>query len=190
MVIKRLKSLFSKESGLKSDDLQRLASLQDQQRADELHSLLYEFAFQNAAKFVHDELRRHESPFKGLQRDLFFNEILIMNFWMMEKVFLKYLGEKMAEKMHSHYFGSLPDIADRTAALPLKLKSYNLCWDEFTGHHDEFGIKVGETLFGKDSEFPVRQVSFWIISYADDSIKSFRNVRKQCLETGLIHKGE
>ena len=92
--------------------------------------------------------------------------------------------------MHSHYFGSLPDIAERRAALVSKMKDYNLCWDEFTGHHDEFGIKVGEMLFGKDSEFPVRQVSFWIISYADDSIKAFRNLRKQCLDAGLIHKGE
>jgi len=112
-----------------------------------------------------------------------------MNFSMMEKVFLKYLG-KIAEKMHAHYFGALSDIDERTAALVSKIKTYNLCWDEFTGHHDEFGIKVGETLFGKDSDFPVRQVSFWIISYADDSIKSFRNVRKQCLDAGLVHKGE
>jgi hypothetical protein len=188
-MISRIKKLLGKEDHLKKADLDKLMKLSPGERGPFLISILYESAFQNAAKFVHDELRRPESPFLQLQRDLFFNEILIMNFWMMEKVYLKYLGE-IAEKMHSHYFGALSDIEKRTAALPGKMKTFSLCWDEFTGHHDEFGLKVGETLFGPDSEFPVKQVSFWIISYVDDSIKTFRKIRKQCLETGLIHKGE
>jgi len=189
MVMKRLKSLFVKERGLKTDELQKLASLEGQERADELHALLYEYAFQNAARFVHDELRRHESPMKDLQRHLFFNEMLVINFWMVEKVFLHYLGS-LAVKMHSHYFGTLPDIDERTVALQNRIKTYNLCWDEFTGHHDEFGLKVGEQLFTIDAEFPVKQVSFWIISYVDDSLKSFRSIRKQLLDSGLIHRKE
>ena len=189
MVIERLKKLIGKESIIKKADIGRLAALPPEQREKELQSLFYEFAFKDAAAFVYDNLRRSESPFSNLDRNVFFHEMLIINFWMMRKVFSKYTHD-IAEKMHAHYFGSLSDIAERTAALKPKLKAYNLCWDEFTGHHDEFGLKVGEILFGTEAKYPEKNVSFWIITYTDDSIKKYKKMRKQCLEAGLIHKGE
>ncbi|MBI5074124.1 MAG: hypothetical protein HZB62_02975 [Nitrospirae bacterium] len=188
-MIERLKKLVGRGSVVKKADIARLAALPSDQREQELRSLFYELAFKDAAAFVYDSLRRSESPFSGLERNAFFHEILIMNFWMMQKVFSKYMKD-LAEKMHMHYFGSLSDISERKAALTPKLKAYSLCWDEFTGHHDEFGLKAGEILFGKGSSYPEKNVSFWIITYADDSIKKYKKARKQCLEAGLLHKGD
>ncbi|MBI5632045.1 MAG: hypothetical protein HZA15_00970 [Nitrospirae bacterium] len=189
MVIERLKKLIGKESVMKKADIDRLSAMPPEQKEQELQSLFYELAFKDAAAFVYDGLSRSESPFSSLDRNAFFHEILIMNFWMMQKVFSKYIKD-LAEKMHMHYFGSLSDIAERKAALKPKLKTYSLCWDEYTGHHDEFGLKVGEILFGKGAAYPEKNVSFWIITYADDSIKKYKKARKQCLEAGLLHKGE
>ena len=189
MVIEHLKKLIGKESLIKKADSARLTALPAEEREKELHSLFYELAFKDAAAFVYDNLRRSESPFSNLDRNIFFHEILIINFWMMRKVFSKHMHD-IAEKMHVRYFGSLADIDERTVALKPKLKAYNLCWDEYTGHHDEFGLKVGEILFGKETKYPEKNVSFWIITYVDDSIKKYKKLRKQCLESGLIHKGE
>lgn len=189
MVIERLKRLIGKDSVIKKTDITRLTALPPEQREQELQSVFYELAFKDAAAFVYENLRRSESPFSKLDRNHFFHEMLIINFWMMRKVFSKYQHD-IAEKMHAHYFGSLSDIAERTAALAPKMKVYNLCWDDYTGHHDEFGLKVGEHLFGKDVHYPEKNVSFWIISYTDDNIKKYKKMRKQCLDAGLIHKGE
>jgi hypothetical protein len=189
MVIKRLKTMLGKKEIIKKAEVERLKSLSGDHRESELQALLYELAFQNAASFVYDELKKGDSVFSGLERDAFFQEILIMNFWMMGKVFSKYIVQ-IAEKMHVHYFGTLSDYKERTASLKSRLTAYNLCWDEYTGHHDEFGLKVGEILFGKGACYPEKSVSFWIISYADDSIKRYKKAREQFRESGLIHKGE
>lgn len=189
MVIEHLKKLLGKESLIKKADIDRLTALPSDQKEKEFHSILYELAFKDAAAFVYDNVRRSESPFSKLDRNVFFHEMLIINFWMMRKVFSKYEHD-IADKMHFRYFGSLSDIDERTATLKPKLKAYNLCWDEYTGHHDEFGLKVGEILFGKETKYPEKNVSFWIITYTDDSIKKYIKLRKQCLEAGLIHKGE
>ncbi len=189
MVIERLRKLIGKEAIIPKADIARLTALPSEQKEKELQSMFYELAFKDAAAFVYDNLRRSESPFSNLDRNIFFHEMLIINFWMMQKVFSKYKHD-IAEKMHVHYFGSLSDIAERKTALTPKFKTYNLCWDDYTGHHDEFGLKVGEILFGKEAIYPEKNVSFWIITYTDDSIKKYIKVRKQCLEAGLIHKGE
>ena len=184
MVIKRLKTLIGKGQVIKESELKRLKAMPADEREKDLQSLLYETAFQNAAAFVHDELKK-SGLFSGLGRDHFFQEILIMNFWMMDKVFSK-IRKDLAERMHHHYFGCMPDIAERTALLSKKFKTYYSAWDDYTGHHDEFGIKVGEALFGKESKHPERQASFWIISYADDSIKKFKKIRKELREADIL----
>lgn len=189
MVIERLKKLMGRDSVIKKADISRLTAMQPEQREQELRSVFYELAFKDAAAFVYENLRRSESSFSRLDRNLFFHEMLIVNFWMMRKVFSKYQHD-IAEKMHADYFGSLSDIAEKTAALAPKMKAYNLCWDDYTGHHNEFGLKVGEHLFGKDAQYPDKNVSFWIITYTDDCLKKYKKLRKQCLEAGLLHKGE
>jgi hypothetical protein len=186
MVIERLKTLVSKSQAIKQADIDRLKAMPDDQRDKDLQSLLYEVAFRNAATFVHDELKK-SGLFSGLDRDHFFQEILIMNFWMMDKVFSK-TSKDLAEKMHHHYFGSLPDIAERTMVLSKKFKTYYAAWDDYTGHHHEFGIKVGDALFGEGSGYPERQISFWIISYADDSIKKYKKIRKTLREAGIFQE--
>lgn len=184
MVIKRLKTLFGKGQAIKESEIKRLKAMPADEREKDLQSLLYETAFQNAAAFVHDELKK-AGLFSGLERNHFFQEILIMNFWMMDKVFSK-ARRDLAEKMHQHYFGCLPDVAERTVLLSRKFKTYYAAWDDYTGHHDEFGIKAGEALFGKEGTHPERQVSFWIISYTDESIKKYKQIRKALREADIL----
>lgn len=188
MVIDRLKKIIGKGPVIDKRVLDRLAGMTETQKDEELQSMLYEMAFQNAVRFTYDELKK-QGHFSGLDRNTFFNEMLLVNFWMMEKVFSKY-RPGIAKKMHLHYFGLLPDMAERYAALMSRFRTYNLCWDEFTGHHDEFGLEVGKNLFGNEAVYPEKTVSFWLISYTDESIKRYKKVRKELREAGLIVKKE
>ena len=185
VIIRHVKKLLGRESPIKSADLDRLSAASGDHRETELRSLLYELAFHNSASFVYDELKKPDSVFSELERDAFFQEMLILNFWMMEKVFARHV-ENIAGTMHRHYFGSLPDIEKRAQTLMSRFKTYSLCWDEYTGHHDEFGLKAGQILFGREAGYAEKSVSFWIISYTDDSLKKFKKVRKALAERKII----
>jgi hypothetical protein len=177
-----IKGLFRKEEVLAKKSVQKLMTLAPEERGSGIGDFLYQFCFDNAAKFVYEEMHRKSSPFVKLSRDHFFSEILIMNFWIVDKVFKKHMPFLAAE-FHHRYFGTLPDAADGMAK---RFKIYYDDWDDYTGHQDLFGMKAGELIFDSNSDFPVPEVSFWIISYADEAIKSLKKIRKAYREANLL----
>lgn len=180
-----IKDLFKKEEDLVQKSVQELMTLAQEKRDSGIRNFLYQFCFDNAAKFVHEEMHRQGSPFVKLSRDHFFNEILIMNFWMVDKVFKKH-KPGLAAQLHQRYFGMLPDAADRVADLAKRFKTYYNEWDDYTGHQDLFGIKAGELLFKSKFGYPWPEVSFWIISYADEAIKSLKKTRKAYRQAEIL----
>ncbi|MBA4372158.1 MAG: hypothetical protein C0402_04790 [Thermodesulfovibrio sp.] len=180
-----IKGLFKKEEELARKSADKLKALSLEERDREMSAFLYQCCFDNAAKFVHEELHRPGSPFVKLSREHFFNEILLVNFWAVDKVFRKY-REGLAEKLHQHYYGVLPDAAERVADLAARFKTYNNEWDDYSGHQDLFGLKIGEMLFGSKDGYIVPEVSYWVISYADGYIKSLKKIRTAYKEAGII----
>lgn len=181
-----IRGLFRKEEELARKSAEKLKSLQPEEREREMTAFLYQCCFDNAAQFVHEELHRPGSPFAKLSREHFFNEILLVNFWVVDKVFRKY-REGLAEELHKHYFGILPDAEERGADLAARFKTYYNDWDDYSGHQDLFGLKIGEMLFGSKEGYSVPEVSYWIISYADGYMTSLKKIRTAYREAGIIH---
>ena len=180
-----IKGLFKKEEDLTQKSVQKLMTLAPEERDRGTRDFLYQFCFDNAAKFVHEEMHRQGSPFVDLPRDHFFSEILLMNFWMVDKVFKKH-KPALAAELHQRYFGMLPDAAGAAEGMAMRFKAYYCEWDDYSGHQDLFGEKAGELLFNSKSGYPGAEVSFWIISYADEGIKSLKKIRNAYREANLL----
>ncbi len=180
--------LFNKEEEQSEKSVQKLKALPPDERDDEIVAFLYQCCFDNAAKFVHEEMHRSGSHFKQLSRDHFFREMLMMNFWMVDKVFKKQKPE-LAVKLFQHYFGRSPGGACNPEELEKRIKSYYNYWDDYSGHQDLFGQKAAAFLFGAENEgsgYSVPEVSFWIISYADEAVKSLKKIRNAYRQAELI----
>jgi hypothetical protein len=180
-----IKGLFKKEEDLAQKSVQKLMALAQEERDSGIRDFLYQFCFDNAAKFVHEEMHRQGSPFVDLPRDHFFNEILTMNFWMVDKVFKKH-KPGLAAELHQRYFDLLPDAAEAAEVMVKRFKAYYDEWDDYSGHQDLFGMNAGELLFNSKSGYPGNVVSFWIISYADEAIKSLKKIRKAYTEANIL----
>ncbi|MHB8880050.1 MAG: hypothetical protein ACYC69_00915 [Thermodesulfovibrionales bacterium] len=180
-----IKGLFKKEEALVKKSVQELMRLAPEERDSRIRDFLYQFCFDNAAKFVHEELHRAGSPFVCLPRDHFFNEMLLMNFWMVDKVFRKY-KPGLAAELHLRYYGVLPNMPDRVSELARRFKTYYNEWDDYTGHQDLFGMKVGELLFGSKHGYSGTEVSFWVISYSDEAVTSLKKIRKAYRDAKFI----
>jgi len=180
-----IKGLFKKEEDLAEKSVQKLMTLAQEERDRGIRDFLYQFCFDNAAKFVHEEMHRQGSPFVDLPRDHFFSEILLMNFWMVDKVFKKHMPG-LAAKLHQRYFGTFTDATGAADGMAERFKTYYSEWDDYTGHQDLFGAKAGELLFHSTSGYPVPEVSFWIISYSDEAIKALKKIRKAYREAKIL----
>ena len=184
-----IRGLFSKEEDLAQKSVQKLMSLAPEERDSGIRDFLYQFCFDNAAKFVHEELHRQGSPFVELPREHFFYEILIMNFWMVDKVFKKH-KPGLAGQLHRRYFAVLPDIAEAVENMATRFKAYYNEWDDYSGHQDLFGMTAGEFLFNSKSGYAGHEVSFWIISYADEAVKALKKIRAAYREAKFIETPE
>lgn len=177
-----IKGLFIKQEEVAQKSVQEILTLAPEGRDNGVRDFFYQFCFDNAAKFVHEEMHRQGSPFVDLSRDHFFREILLMNFWMVDKVFKKHKPD-LAAGLGRRYFALLPDAAE---GMVKRFNSYYNEWDDYSGHQDLFGMKVGELLFNSKSGYQVTEVSFWIISYSDEFITSLKKIRNTYREANLL----
>ncbi|TAN40969.1 MAG: hypothetical protein EPN25_05750 [Nitrospirae bacterium] len=186
MAISNLKKgLFIKEEDMAQKSVQVLMTLPPEERDSGVKEVLYKFCTESAEQFVQGEVQCQGSPFADLPRAHFFNEMLLINLWMIDKVFNKYKPELVAG-IHQHYSGMPPDMPDRISGMARRFKTYHNEWDDYTGHQDLFGIKAGGLLFRSKNGYPVNEVSFRIISYSEESIAVLKKIRKAFREAKLI----
>jgi len=163
------RKLTGRHDAMTSEHADRIKRLPKEQARRELGTFLFEIGVQQATEFVKDELRRSDSPFKGVPPEVVFHEMLALAFWVMDKNVAG--GEKtLAAELHDHYIRSYRTPAgspeERTRALGEKYKRYEREWDDVTGHQDEFGLCVAQNIFGDDASQRTRERTFWIIQYA------------------------
>jgi len=59
-----------------------------------------------------------------------------------------------------------------------KFKTYDKAWDDYSGHQDVFARQaIGIISHGKEIA-TARQAAFWIIIFADRTMKDFTEIRK------------
>lgn len=164
--------------------LARVRGLSAGQQPDELGSVFYTECLDHAVQFVQQQIARgDDSPFRGVQRDRFFHEVLALDFWVLDKVLAGKHGPLM-ERVFEVYGRSFPGARRAGAGAPDwiadRFAAYTATWDDVTGHQDEFGKKAGEHIFPSGQVFSVPETSFWIIEHAHEALDDFREVRDLC----------
>jgi len=90
-------------------------------------------------------------PFKELPKTNFFHEMLVLNFWIFEKLFDD-KKRSILDAMYRTYSSSFTwgwesSHKELLDLIGEKHRKYHNNWDELTGHQDLFGEKVTEILF-------------------------------------------
>ena len=140
-----------------------------------LHNLCLKYA----TTFVHEELNKPDSPFKNSHKSNFLQEMVIVNYWIVDKV-LACKKKIIMEHLHNNYFKSfhVKDVEiEKNRLLNDRYAIYHQNWDDDIGDHKEFGLKVAENIYGEGKEYPGEIASCWIIFYTDSTIKKFENLR-------------
>lgn len=188
MVIDVIKKILGKDMVVSSAELDHLKGLSPEKVQDELGSLLSKICIDLSADFVKSELVRAESPFGSLDKSDFFHEMLIMNFWIVDKVFSKHM-KHLSGIVLARCQVLFPHSGEKFALVPDRFRRYYDSWDDHTGHQDLFAQEAGKILFG-DTPYMEKQAAFWLIIYADKTVKALKKVRKACRERELFVKEE
>ena len=179
-MLKRIRNVFGPGKGLSGEQFAILNRLPPDERRTQLGIVLHEICVKQAARFVEEEHRRADSPFRGIPRDDLFHEMLVMSYWVFAWLFR---GKQPAlmDRLHHHYVTSFvwgrdvvaPGVARRAAR---KFKAYDEAWDDYSGHQDVFARQAIGSIFGGRRTGEERQAAFWLITYADRAMKDFAKV--------------
>jgi len=186
MITSIIKKVFNSKSNSHHKKLKEIRELPEDRAQRELGRLLFDICVENAIQFVTEEFYKEGSHFRNLDKHKLFHEILAINFWLVDKKFSK-LNKSLLDEMHNLYSVSYGEAAGLHAAadsLRDKYRVYHDSWNDVTGYQDQFGLKATEFIFGDADAVPVEQTSFWIISHADDALKTFSDIKKKCRIAG------
>lgn len=181
-MFRRIKSIFVREKWLSNNQAATLRRLPLDERLAHLGGILHDICVRKAARFVEEDHRRADSPFKDLPRSDLFHELLVLNFWTLESLF-KGRRQKVMECLYRHYHSSFVwGLGATRKELPDSMRGkfliYDETWDDYSGHQDAFARQTIGIIFG-DRQIPgAAQAAFWLISYADRSRKDFTAIRK------------
>lgn len=180
-IVTMIKNVLGMRQILPHEQALRIKRLPKDQALKELGAVLYDECVKQATTFVQGELRRGDTPFKGISAAIFFHEMLAVTFWIMDQ---ETAGGKqlLLNEFHDNYFRSfsMPGTSsdERHNELVKKYEKYDDAWNEITGHFDEFGLQVVHNMFGKGEDTKTRERTFWVIRYADDIVKACKPLKK------------
>jgi len=180
-IVTMIKNVLGMRQILPQEQALRIKGLPKDQALKELGAVLYDECVKQATTFVQGELRRGDTPFKGISAAIFFHEMLAVTFWIMDQ---ETAGGKqlLLKEFHDNYFRSfsMPETSsdERHSELVKKYEKYDDAWNEITGHFDEFGLQVVHNMFGKEEDMKTRERTFWVIRYADDIVKTCKPLKK------------
>ncbi|MBI5641325.1 MAG: hypothetical protein HZA17_12965 [Nitrospirae bacterium] len=187
-IVSSLAGVFSKERALQKALIKKMKGLPEEEMDIELGLFLHDQCVRHASEFVKAELVRGDSPFRGLEEYRFFHEVMFLNLWIVDKV-VSQKKKGLIEQVRRNYLKAFHYSGERENelldTLAERYRTYYDFWNEHTGHHDIFGERFTEIIFGKDSKVPVAETSFWIISYTDSTIKAFTDIKKICRSAGI-----
>jgi hypothetical protein len=179
-VLSRIKSLFVKEKGLAKEQIAALSRLPPDERLAQLAVVLHDLCVKRAAGFVEEQHHLAESPFRDLPKTDFFHEMLVMNFWVFEWLF-KGKRQPLTDHIYQHYNASFvwgweSSRKELLDSMRLKFKTYDKSWDDYSGHQDIFAKQAIGIIFGDQNVAGAPQAAFWLITYADRTMKDFAKI--------------
>jgi len=179
-VLSRIKSFFVKEKGLGKEQVATLSRLTPDERLAQLGVVLHDICVKRAAGFVEEQHHLGESPFRDLPKTEFFHEMLVMNFWVFEWLF-KGKRQPLMDAVYRHYNASFvwgweSSHKELLESMRVKFKTYDKSWDDYSGHQDIFAKQAIGIIFGGQNAPGAPQASFWLITYADQTMKDFTKI--------------
>lgn len=182
-VVKFIRKFFNNGGIIQKKKHLTLKDLSGEHLNQKLGSLFHDMCVKRAAGFVKDELNKNDSPFKGVPKSKLFQEIMILNYWILDNAVSKSKKAAVFDEVYSKYF-ELFNVTfkreEELASLLQRHRAYYDSWNEVTGHQDKFGLKAAEFIFDKNGDIPrIAEVSFWIISYTHSAMKAFRDMNKK-----------
>jgi len=181
-LLKRIRSLLTQKKGLSEAQLTALSRVPPDNRLAELGVVLHDLCVRTAERFVQEEHRRAESPFRDLAKSDLFHEMLVLNFWVFEWLFK---GKKPAlmDHLYRHYtvsfvWGRESTHQELMDSVRGKFRTYDQAWDEYSGHQDVFARQVIGIIFGGQQIAAAPQAAFWLISHTDRTMKDFAEIKK------------
>ena len=181
-VLNRIRSVFAGERGLPRSQVERLGRLPPGERLAGVGAALHDLCVTTAARFVEEEHRRADSPFGGLPKTDLFHEMLVMNFWALERLF-KGRRRALMDQVYDRYstsfvWGWESGRKELLESMRAKFKAYDAAWDDYSGHQDVFAREAIGIIFGGGPIAGAPQAAFWLICYADRTMKDFTEVGK------------
>ncbi|MHB8834265.1 MAG: hypothetical protein ACYC9Y_00910 [Candidatus Methylomirabilia bacterium] len=181
-MLNRLMSFFVKEKGLGKDQMATLSGLPPEERLARLGIVLHDICVKKAAGFVEEEHQRADSPFRDLPKTDLFHEMLVMSFWIFEWLF-KGKRQEVMEHLYRHYNASFiwgweSSHKELMDSMRVKFKTYDKSWDDYSGHQDVFARQALGIIFGGEQIATARQAAFWLIIFADQTMKDFTEITK------------
>lgn len=183
-----IKKVFNIKDSSCNELFKNLKGLPEERAKEELSLLLHDICVSKASDFVDEEMNKRESPFRGSQRNIFLHEMVVVNYWIVDKVVSGKKREITAE-LHKNYHNSFnPGKAfeDNSAFLSGRYKTYYDTWNDDTGNQRDFGLKAAEHIFGGSREDRLMDTAaFWIVFYTDGMMKNFLNMRQDWRREGV-----
>jgi len=181
-MLSRIKSLFVKEIGLSREQVATLSRLPPEERLTQLGIVLHDICVKKAAGFVEEQHHLAESPFQTLPKPELFHEMLVLNFWIFEWLF-KGKRPELMEHVFRHYNASFvwgweSSHKELLDSMRVKFKTYDKAWDDYSGHQDVFARQAIGIIFGDQNVAGAPQAAFWLITYADQTMKEFAKVQE------------
>jgi hypothetical protein len=177
-----IKGVFLREKGFPKAQVESLGKLPPGERLAGVGVALHDLCVETAARFVEEEHRRPDSPFRELPKTDLFHEMLVMNFWILESLFK---GKRQALMDHlylryntSFVWGWESSGKELMDSMLGKFKAYSRAWDNYTGHQDLFAREAIGIIFGERGCAEPSQAAFWLITHADRTMKDFAEVGK------------
>jgi len=190
-ILGALKELIRDKWALEKEQVESLLQLSPEDRNTGIGAILHDTCVRNAAGFVQQELGKEDSPFRSLNKTDFFHEILILNFWMVDKLFRKEAMLDAVCRTYSTAFDWGPEFCreELLKSISEKHGHYTATWSDETGFQNVFGEKVTEILFGRKEGIRVHESSYWIISHTDKTLKGLTQIKKHIKKAKGITTG-
>ena len=181
-MLSRLRDLFVRNKGLSREQVASLSRLPVEERITRLGVVLHDLCVKKAAGFVEEQHRLAESPFRDLAKPDLFHELLVLNFWVFEWLFKGKRPELMAG-VYQHYgttfvWGWESGQKELLESMRGKFRTYDKAWDDYSGHQDVFARQAIGIIFGDQNVAGAPQAAFWLITYADQTMKEYAKVQE------------
>jgi hypothetical protein len=181
-MLSRIKNFFVKEKGLSREQLATLDQLPPDARLAPLGVALHDICVKKAAGFVEEQHHLDHSPFKDLPKSDFFHEMLVMNFWILEWLF-KGKRPELVDTIFRHYSASFvwgweSGQKELLESMRAKFTTYDKAWDDYSGHQDVFARQAIGIIFKGEQIAAAAQAAFWLITYADETMKEFVKIEE------------